>query len=226
MKKVLILILVLTTLLVTGCGEKEESSDKSNNNGSKTNTSTPSETTNGKIDLSDNKNFFIIVDGVRFDTNTKIKDILDKGYTLGSSDEKSLTKEFEAGKGQLSALYMKRDGNTIFGASPVNRSNKTITKSECTIYEIFLYDTWYTNVTIVGGLTMGSTIEEVEAVFGTDTLTRTTRSEREKTLGEGFGGKNDVSMGYKKPGPGTDGKFEFSFNDDGKLAYVRMQSNK
>ena len=234
------LVLALALALLAGCGgsnapsappatEDNESGNAPATSESSDAGSEPADSSDGKLNLADNKNFYIMIDGVRFDPNTTMQKIIDSGYALSSST--GLDKEVEEGKlgGRNFAFYWGGypGGELRFSISSINRTNKTCPLAECTIYEINLFDNWYTDVTFVGDLTLGSTIEEVEDVFGTDTIEKTTRSERAERLGGPYGEtKYDLAMTYKKSGPTTQGQYHFTFSDDGQLTSVRMESNK
>ena len=240
MKKLmtLALVLALALALLAGCGgnnapsappnaEDSENSDASSTSENGANSNETAVSGGGTLNLADNKNFFIIIDGVRYDPSTTIQKILDDGYALSSSF--NLDKEIEGEKlgSRNIAFYWDTypGGEHRFTVSATNRTNKTCRLAECTIYEIHVYD--FTDVTLVGDLTIGSTIEEVEAVFGTDTIESSTRAERAEKLGESFGNTDyDLAMTYKKPGPSTQGQYHFTFSDDGQMMSVRMESNK
>jgi hypothetical protein len=180
----------------------------------------------GKIDLADNSNFFIVADGVKYGVNTTFQNLVDAGFEFLRSV--NFSREYGAGNFSVNQISVDRNDITQFAVTPINRSNKPAPLSECTIYHIKMFDVWYKNVKIVGDITFGYTVEEVEEVFGTNPSYKTTNEERKKQMGGETiaGDKNDVIMSYKKPGPNTDGQFTFYFDPSGKLNSIIMESNK
>ena len=172
--------------------------------------------------LADNSIFFFVIDGIRYDTNTKIQEILDDGYTLYSSSD--MTREVGAGK-NYGTVRVCRGNDWIFQLYAINKTNKALTIPECTPFTIILHASWYDKVTIYGDLTFGSTIEEVEKLFVGEISSKTTRKDREEMLGEGFGGDNDVVITYGQSAYSTEGRMRFEFDDAGKLADIRLESN-
>ena len=180
---------------------------------------------NGKLNLYDNKNYFIIVDGVRYDTDTKVKDILDKGYTQISG---KMDQVLEAGHFIVNTYGMRWNDDTQFAICPINRTGAPRTVEECTIYEFSLHDTWYKKISIIGGLTFGSKVEEVESLFDGNYFRKSTRSEREALRGSDFQMKDesDVILTYHADAKSIDGTFTFYFDDGGGLRSIILRSNK
>ena len=212
-------VIILNNMGGDGKGDEK----KSNSSTSSSTTDTKSEPVMaGQVDLANNSNYFIVIDGVRFDTKTKVQEVLNKGYTVRSSTNLDL--EMGAGKGSIDLIYFQKDGETCFGVNPVNRTDKTVKKSESTINKFSLYDTWCKNITIVGGLTLGSTIDEVKAVFGEPGSTSTRESRKASGATNGTE-KHDVYLTYMKSNS-TDGMWVFYFYDDETLGTVMMTSSR
>jgi len=131
-----------------------------------------SDSRNTKIDLSDVNNYFAVVDGVKYDMSTTMKDFFNAGFTVSSTDNMN---QMIDPKKKFSDTYLRKDGKTKFAVKPGNRTDKPISKTECSLFSISLHRDWHDNVSVIGGLTIGSSREEVEKVFG-----------------PGYGGKRDV----------------------------------
>jgi hypothetical protein len=179
----------------------------------------------GKINLADNSIYFVVVDGVKYGANTAIQKILDDGFTARSKFDRII----DAGKYSTSnTSYWEKGEKSPFATTYINRSDKPVALSACTLYEITVNETWYKNVSILGGITFGNSVDDVEKVFGTDNLLKTTRKQREEMTKDlmPVKGKDDVIMIYEKPGGNRDGRFTFYFSDEGKLNHISMVCNR
>jgi len=161
MKKFFVLlILIFAMLLSVGCGGSSSEKTKET-----TSNEIPQwDPKKGSIDLSDRKNYFVLIDGKKYDLNTNIATFFNDGYAV--YDLENMKQEVRAGKYIANDIYFRKNGETYFCMQPINRTDKTITKEECTVYSISIQDTWYTDATIIGGITIGSSRQEVEEVFG------------------------------------------------------------
>ena len=217
-----ILASIFLVAAISACGddspkpEKENENENGNGNGNG----------NSSI-LADNDIYFIIVDGIRYDTKTTFQKILDDGYTILNSH---MNKTCSAGKSSMDAVGFSWNDNTRFLINPINKTNKDLKYTECTLYRIQSNDGYYDNITIYGNLTFGSTIAEVEKVFEGEIFTKMNREEREELLGSGgildAISDIDVRISYYKSRGASDGNFQFSFDDDGKLVSFVMVSNR
>ena len=159
MKKILVVIIAF--FLLSACGGGSSNKDSKN----KENDIPQWDPKKGPVDIEDRKIYFAVIDGKKYDLNTKITTFFDDGYSTYSDENmKSIVK---AGKYVINDVYFRKNDQTYFCMQPINRTSKDITKEECTVFSISIHDTWYTNATIIGDLTIGSSREEVEAVFGT-----------------------------------------------------------
>lgn len=205
-------VIVVTGIILLGSGNKNDSTSNIGNGDTSGNSSQ-----NGiKINLADNSNYFAIVDGKKYTVSNTIQNILNDGYTVSESGT-NLKQVLEAGEYSANTVNM-RKGNSYdayFAVTPINRTAKSLTLAECTLYEIHLNDTWYKNVSIVGGITFGNSIEEVEEVFGIPTTKEANVLKPEEMTVAYYQGTNRVS-----------GNFLFHFNSDGKLYSIIMTSNK
>ena len=200
MKKTLSLVFVLLLALSllaacsgTGGGSDEKNGD--NGNGG----STAADLGNGKISLDNDSIYYAIVDGVKYDIHTTVQDILNDGYTVSSTE--NMSQVIDPNK-KFSDTYLRKDGDTHFAVKPGNRTDKPITKTECTIFSISLFRDWYENVSIIGDLTIGSSREEVEEIFG-----------------PGYGGKRDVF------GEEHRRAFIFEYDDSGVVKNIVLDCN-
>jgi len=180
----LIVVLVLTLSSLTGC---VDSNSGRNNNGFYV---------NGLIDRTDYRNYFVIVDGKRYDLDTTLQDILDDGYEVRAGLD--LSREVKPNT-YYDTVFFIRDGERVFGAQPVNLSDKTLPLSQCTIREYDIKVEWYSNASIVGGLSLGCSRDDVIAVFG-----------------ESLNPENETFIFY---GSGTSnaGIFSFFFDESGNM---------
>ncbi|MCL2671795.1 MAG: hypothetical protein FWF10_07150 [Clostridiales bacterium] len=205
----LVMALLLALSLMTACG--------GNNSNGSTTPSLSSDSNNvsdepgeffgadGLIDLRDNRNYFAVVNGVRYDMNTTIRNVLDDGYTVDESaiDLKEILKPGSY-KGTLN-FYKGKD--IYFTVHPINRTNNPITQAECSIIYMYFSSSNPANVTIVCGLTIGSTLADVEKVFGVD-----------------YYSKTDTIVTYK-PSNADNRAFTFMFDDSGKVKNILIQGD-
>jgi len=195
MKKIgsLIIAILLTLALAPLVACSELGSGGSNSSG----------LINGLVDLENEVNYFIIVDGHKITLKTTIQDILNDGYT--TRDSLDLNKGVEAKSFLFGPIYFGKDGETCFSMTAFNRADKTIPLSQCTFRDIIIDAEWSTNVSIVGGLTLGSSREDVYKVFGKDS------SDSEEVLY--YSSKGDVKR-----------TFIFHLDDSGCVSSVRITS--
>ena len=209
-----ILASIFLVAVISACGDDSPKPEKENENGNG----------NSKSILADNSIFFFVVDGIRYDTNTKIQKILDDGYTL--YNQAHMTREIDAGKYYDGYTTLEWGDDGSFSVYAINKTNKKLTIPECTLYKMSLYSIKNKKITIYGNLTFGSTIEEVEKVFVGETPRKTTRKQREEFASGGISNsETDVHISYHKPNSAFQGHFEFYFDDDGKLVHIIMESN-
>jgi len=122
---------------------------------------------NASVDLTDSSAHFIEAHGIKYDLNTTIQAILDDGYTV-DFEEAELTVEVAAESGLDAGISLFKDGQLQFTVYPINRSAQAVPLAECTLWGLELVEECDENTSIVGGLSIGSTLKEVEEIFGTD----------------------------------------------------------
>jgi len=173
MKKIISIIAIIAILgailfMLTGCGENNE--DNGNDG------STMSDLGNGKINLNDDSIYYAIVDGKKYTMDDSIEDVLERGgYTR--NDLYKHDQLIDPGK-RFDDDYIHKgeypNSITQFSVNVGNRTNKPIERKDCVVTRIKLHSHWFDKVpaadvpeiSIVGGITLGSTKEEVKAVFG------------------------------------------------------------
>ena len=219
MKKVFGLLFLIGILCFTlvGC---ENKSDDGNNNSNNDNNKTVSDSKKG-IDLTDNSIYFIIIDGIKYDVNTTLQDVLDDGYDVLKSVTSKLNKEVSANQTVWDLVGLYKNDNTHFQVKLINRSDKQSTWAKCTLYQINVYADWYKNISIIGGITFESSMEEIEAVFD--------GVPGQKSDNPAKDGHTILSYRttYATGKIGTaDGSFQFFFDESGKLTSIMMEGNR
>lgn len=199
---------------------KNTSNSTKNTNTNTSNTSTKNNTTNNTakaidktpVDYKDNSAYVFVVDGVKYSAGDKISDLSKSGLHLNKTgSEKEINKNgYLIGGGAV----LNSEDKTVFNITPVNRTGSTIKGSEGAIGSFSLdkigYDKLNGKLEITNGITYGTSLEDVVAVFGEPTS---------KTEGTEYVGPTytyEVSGEYKS--------FKFSFDKDGKVTSIRWQN--
>ena len=217
MKKILGLVLIgFLCFILVGCASKSDDDNNSNNNDNKP----ASDNSKKGIDLTDNSIFFVVIDGVKYDVKTTLQDVLDNGYTVLNSVKSNLNKEVKANQAVWDLIGFKSGENTYFQVKLFNRSDKSSTWAKCTLYEINLHDIWHKNISIVGGLTFESSMEEIEKVFKDVPSRKTDDPNKGQTILSYRTTYADGKIGTAK------GSFQFFFDESGNLKSIMMQSNR
>jgi len=191
----LILVLVLTLSSLVGCSNNSNGSNGGNNNGY---------FVNGLIDRTDYRNYFVIVDGKRYDLDTTLQEILNDGYEVRAGLD--INREIQPNTYEL--VFLSRDGDRVFKVLPANRTNSPLPLSQCPIQEYEIMTEWYPNASIVGGLSLGDSINSVKAVFG-----------------ESLNPENEAFIFYGS-GTSSAGIFSFKFDESGNMISARVAFNK
>jgi len=202
MKKtfVLAMALLLTISLLSACGDGGGASD----NGSASNNDTgTSGLVNGKVDLLNRNSYYLIIDGHKYGLKTTVQDIINDGYTIKYELDK------EVKPNTFLDLHVYKNGEWYFSMHAVNRTDNIIPLAKCTVRELEVQDEWNTTTTFIGGLHIGSSKEDVIAVFGNDNEVQT-----------------DTFYVYysreQQKDPDLLGVFYFNFNESGKVRGVRF----
>ncbi|MBR2744324.1 MAG: hypothetical protein IKE01_03390 [Clostridia bacterium] len=138
------------------------------------NTATPSSTAavdKTRVDINNKDIYYVEINGKKFTTDSKVKEIETLGFTQNkAAAEKDLPKNnYLIGGG----YFQNSDSRTVFSVTPVNTNAETVKSAEATIGG-FSIDKYYSDnlkgsVSVCNGITMGTSMEDVEAVFGEPT---------------------------------------------------------
>ena len=171
MKKVISILGIIAILAVSlfgfsGCGNKEKSEGKDTE---KDNTVKNQE--EAKEPINDNDSYFFIYDGKKFNVGDKISSIEEKTDLVVREREK--TEDVPANKYMIGAGYIQTaDKKTSFYVTPYNTESSAVKVPDTSIGGFDLdednlkYDSKLADVEIVGGLKLGSSLDDVKKVFG------------------------------------------------------------
>ncbi len=186
MKKIIsilsIIVLVFINLFVlTGCGDEEDSSSrKSKKEKNAVNTSISNEVEEKvvpkidktPVDINNKDIYYFKINGKKFTIDNKIKDLESIGF---KQDDYYSKKEIEPNTYMTNCGNMKRtsDKYYIFSVTPVNVTDETVKCSDAKIGEFRLENMYAEKfdgtIEICNGITLGTSMEDVEAIFGKPT---------------------------------------------------------
>lgn len=193
MKKRLLLLLLTTALCaLTGCAGGSET---------------------GNTDfINSTKSYYIMIDGEKFYAGDEIANFSEVGYEM-EEDAKEL--ELESDTYMIGTIYMENEaGESIFDITPFNDGKSTVELSEAFIGGIRLDehdakdDERAADFEVYGGIKLGSTMDEVKAVFGEPT----NLTERE------------TYTVYRYESDETYRKYTFTFNEEGKVKTIEWMN--
>ncbi len=189
----IIAILFASLFTLTGCGDEEESSSKKKKSEDKEivnekdddededkdddedkdeeDSKKTSSTKKEKVDIKGKSSYYFVVNGKKYTTENKVKDIEASGYKQDSTAAETdvPTKTYLIGGG----YFRNAKGSTVFSVMPLNTTSDKIKCAEANIGGFTLDDYYFENidgtVEVAGGITIGSSVEDVEAVFGEPT---------------------------------------------------------
>lgn len=171
MKKVISILGIIAILAVSlfgfsGCGNKEKSEGKDTE---KDNTVKNQE--EAKEPINDNDSYFFIYDGKKFNVGDKISSIEEK--TELSMSEREKTEEAPANKYVIGAGDIQNSSKkTVFSVTPYNPESSAVKIPDACIGGFNLdssnekNDSKLADVEVVGGLKLGSSLDDVKKVFG------------------------------------------------------------
>lgn len=205
MKKLIKMFMISMILCVglfglVGCGNKEKSQEQDKE----------------QINfLDDNKNYYISINGKKYYAGDKISDFEKSDFKLKESeaDEKLPAKKYMIGAGNI----QNSDKKTIFQATPYNITDSSIAISESVIGGIDFGGTFVNEefleelnleIEVYGGITLGSTIEEVREVFGEPSHANET----------------DDYTAYRYGSKEAYRNYYFMFDEDGKVTSIEWQN--
>jgi hypothetical protein len=165
-----------------------------------------------KIDLEDSASYYFIVKGVKYTAGDKISKLVDNGFKQSKTGAE---KEIPA-NGYLigGGAILNSDNKTVFDITPVNITKEKIKGSEGQIGSFSIdkseAEKLSGDVEIFGGITIGTSIEDIEAVFGTPS----TKTEATEYNGPTY--TYSAKASYRS--------FTFRFDKEGKLNSLRWQN--
>ena len=185
--------------------DKDDEKDKEDDKVSKSIDRTP-------IDLEDSDSYYFVVKGVKYKAGDKISKLVENGFKQSKTGAE---KEIPA-NGYLigGGAILNSDDKTVFDVTPVNVTKEKIKGSEGQIgsfsIDKYEYDKLSSNVEIFGGITIGTSIEDIEAIFGEPT------SKTDATEYSGPTYTYNAKASYRS--------FTFRFDKEGKLNSFRWQN--
>lgn len=185
--------------------DKDDDDDKDDKKISKTIDKTP-------IDLENSDSYYFVVKGVKYKAGDKISKLTDNGFKQSKTGaEKEIPSNgYLIGGGAI----LNSDNKTVFDVTPVNTTKEKIKGSEGQIGSFSIdkseAEKLSGDVEIFGGITIGTSIEDIEAVFGTPS------SKTEATEYNGPTYTYNAKASYRS--------FTFRFDKDGKLYSFRWQN--
>lgn len=185
----IIAIMFASLFMLTGCGDdEEESTSKKNNdndvttnakneiNGNNTNaannTVADQTTVGGKVDIKDKNSYYFVVNGKKFTTDSKLKDVAAETGLV--QDASAAEKDIQKNTYLIGGGYFRDSSkHTVFSVMPINNTSDTIKCSEATVGGFNLEDYYYKDyngkITVAGGITIGNTADELVSIYGEPT---------------------------------------------------------
>lgn len=185
--------------------DKDDDDDKDDKKVSKTIDKTP-------IDLENSDSYYFVVKGVKYKAGDKISKLTENGFKQSKTGAE---KEIPA-NGYLigGGAILNSDNKTVFDVTPINITKEKIKGSEGQIGSFSIdkseAEKLSGDVEIFGGITIGTSIEDIESVFGTPS------SKTEATEYNGPTYTYNAKASYRS--------FTFRFDKEGKLNSLRWQN--
>ena len=164
------------------------------------------------IDLENNESYYFVVKGVKYKAGDKISKLIENGFKQSKTGAE---KEISA-NGYLigGGAILDSNGKTVFDVTPVNVTKEKIKGSEGQIGSFSIDESDYEklsgDVEIYGGITIGTSIEDITAVFGTPS----TKVDATEYAGPSY--TYSAKTSYRS--------FTFRFSKDGKVNSIRWQN--
>ena len=191
---------------------KDSKTDKNESSKTETDKKQTKSTDKTPIDLEDSSAYYFIVEGTKYKAGDKISKLTENGFKQSKTGaEKEIPANgYLIGGGSI----LNSDNKTIFDVTPINTTKEKIKGSEGQIGSFSLdkygYEKLSGKAEIYGGITIGSSIEDVEDVFGNPT----TKTDATQYAGPTY--TYTAKAAYRS--------FTFRFNKDGKLESMRWQN--
>ena len=240
MKKTLTVLMLMTIMiaglfLMTGCGDEEKSKssknedkkddtsyvkddEKDSKDDEKTKTANKDEKKTTKtidktpIDLENSDSYYFVVNGVKYKAGDPISKLKENGFKQSKTGAE---KEIPA-NGYLigGGAILNSDSKTVFDVTPVNVTSEKIKGADGKIGSFSIdkseAEKLSGDVEIYGGITIGTSIEDIEAIFG-EPKTKTDATE--------YAGPT-----YTYSANASYRSFTFRFDKEGKLDSFRWQN--
>lgn len=164
------------------------------------------------IDLENNDSYYFVVNGVKYKAGDKISKLKENGFKQSKTGaEKEVpSKGYLIGGGAI----LNSDNKTVFDVTPVNLTSEKIKGADGQIGSFSIDESEAKllsgDVEIYGGITIGTSIEDIEAIFGEPT----TKIDATEYAGPSY--TYSAKARYRS--------FTFRFDKDGKLNSIRWQN--
>lgn len=212
----LVILLVASVFALTGC-DKESSTSTKNDVKTEENKSSKEEKKEDVKAADDNDNYFIKIKGKKFKAGDKISSLKEVGISQDEKvlDEKVKKNTYVIGAGTLYNESKKR----VLNMTPYNASDEEITVKDAVIgglevgeyqYDKISQEVLDLEVEVAGGIKLGSTLDDVEKVFG-----KTDNTYFAESLGY-------TTYTYKSSEVYR--SYEFTIDKDGKVAKIHWQN--
>lgn len=164
------------------------------------------------VDIKNNASYYFVIKGTKYSAGDKISSLSNSGYRLNKAgSEKDLQPNGYLIGGDA---ILGSDDKTAFYCTPFNGTKEHVKGADASIGSFYIDESLYTKlngeVEITNGISIGTSLEDIEAIFGEPT------SKTEATEYNGPSYTYTVSGQYKT--------FTFGFDKDNKVKTIRWQA--
>ncbi len=164
------------------------------------------------VDIKNSSSYFFTIDGKKYSAGDKISTLESSGYHLNKTGaEKELQPN---GYLLMGDSIVDSNDKTVFYATPFNNTKENVKGGDATIgsfsIDSYSYEKLNKKVEIVNGITIGTSLEDIEAIFGEPT------SKTDATEYNGPSYTYSVTGEYKS--------FTFRFDKENKVNSIRWQA--
>ena len=164
------------------------------------------------VDIKDNKSYYFVIDGKKYNVGDKISSLSQVNLKLSSSAGEKELQKYGYLIGRCSVLDSKN--KEVLQITPYNNSESKIKASEAVIGGFNLtkydYENFSGTIEICNGITIGTSLEDVKAVFGEPTKIT------EATAYNGPTYVYDAKSNYME--------FVFAFSKEGKVERINWSN--
>lgn len=127
---------------------------------------------NGKVDIKSKDSYYFVLNGKKYTTENKIKDIQNSGVV---QDTKSTQAEIQKNTFYIGGAYFRAESNsrTVFSVVPVNNSEDSVECAEASIggfnVENYYYKDYDGKIEVAGGISIGSSVDDLLNAYGDPT---------------------------------------------------------